>query len=187
MRYEDTRYHNSIPLKSLFILPLLAMLLAETGAYGQVQEAETCGSYVDKFEAGLPGVSKLPDMSARDGIELLSINFREVMRASDQAMKCFSSARNHAVSKKHKEAIEAGIGRTAWVFATAQSQFEQSLDALSSQMLTDLAPAAGGNTEALPEDDAMVRSMEILFDSYMLFERSQELSRRFTGVAPVTE
>lgn len=174
-------------------IAMAASLAMVSPAAASPDMTDPCGGAMTQYEAGLPGLGEMTKLSAAEQANKLSASFREVMQETEKALVCYQAALDAATSAEEKADLEKGMRKTARIYAATQAQFEGTLDAISNDLLGNVAPAAGGSEGAAEANNAAnveqvtLAGMEVLFDSFMLFERSQELSRRFAGRSTVSQ
>jgi len=136
--------------------------------------ADKCLQPLVHFQDGMPAVESASDQTADQKIDETTSMFRAVMAGAQASQMCYADQMSGMTDPAALAKLKQGAEEAARIFRLAQKQFEMSLDELSASALSDVAPAAGADT-MMGADDGMVDSMEQLFDSYMVLERSQEL------------
>lgn len=164
------------------VLSTIAVIGLSAGVQATAPE-KTCNALASAYAEGMPVAEEAAPISVTEKAQKLSADFRNATRMAEQSFVCFDNAWTAASTDAEKEAINAGRSRAFAVYGAARAQFEMSLEAISNELLTGVAPAAGpgsrgGNTAW---DNSALDGMEVLFDSYMLVERAHELTRRFAG------
>ncbi|WP_417452044.1 hypothetical protein [Kordiimonas sp.] len=149
-------------------------------AAGQEAGAE-CYAPMSAYSAGLPKVDGFEAMSAEKRIVETTMVFRKAMSAAQDSQNCFEDAIAIADEGDLAE-LQRGAEESSLVFSQVQVEFGAKLDEMSGDVLSDVAPAAGADTMAATEEQS-VAGMELLFDSYMALERSQEISRGLSKAA----
>lgn len=162
------------------VLTIMAVMGLSAGLHA-VSPANACAGFAAEYATGMPVAEDMTGMSVTEKAQNLSTDFRDATRVAEQSFVCFDNALIAASSDAEKEAINAEKRRTAALYSAVREQFEVSLEAISNELLTGVAPAAGPGAVS---DDSALDGMEVLFDSYMLVERAHELTRRFAGSQP---
>lgn len=123
----------------------------------------------------------MPDasMAAMEQVTNLTEQFRTVYGSAERAANCLRAGLKREINTRKRVALRQGMKDTGRILDGAQAQFSEALEALSAQVLSDLAPAAGGDMAPAAQDGAF-DGMELLFDSYMVLENAQELSKRLS-------
>ncbi|WP_417457497.1 hypothetical protein [Kordiimonas sp.] len=164
----------------------LAMTAVSFGAVSAADESEAsaCLAPMSAYSAGMPTVEGAEGLTPEKRIVETTMAFKEVMDAAERSHTCFQGAIDDGATGDELAALQAGVVETNRIFANVQSQFSDALDMMSGDVLSDVAPAAGEGAEADLEAEATtVAGMELLFDSYMALERSQEISKRLSRTA----
>lgn len=113
--------------------------------------------------------------AAEQKIEDATSMFRSVMKSAEKAKLCYAVKIAASTDETEISGLRAGAAEAARIFRLAQGQFEKTLDDISAESLSEVAPAAGGDAIMGMGDDIAVSAMEQLFDSYMVLEKSQEI------------
>lgn len=134
-------------------------------------EDDCLGLLVKYDEAAAEGTSDAMGQQ----IENATSMFRAVMKSAEKAKLCYAVKIAASTDEAEISDLRAGAAEAARIFRLAQGQFEKTLDNLSAESLSEVAPAAGGDAVMGMGDDIAVTAMEQLFDSYMVLEKSQEI------------
>ena len=166
---------------------MIAGLAAATAMSGAVFAGETkagaeCYAPMSAYSQGMPAVEGFAGLTPEKRIVETTMVFRKALSAAEESQACFEDAIALADGEEELAALQAGAEESNQIFAQVQSDFGAQLDEMSGDVLTDMAPAAGPETQAAAEEQS-VAGMELLFDSYMALERSQEVNKRFAQAA----
>ncbi len=158
----------------------LAAATAISGAAfaGETKAGAECFAPMSAYSQGMPAVEGYDSLTPEKRIVETTMVFRKAMSAAEEAQACYEDAIALSDSEEELAALQAGAEESNRIFAQVQSDFGAKLDEMSGDVLTDMAPAAGPETQAAAEEQS-VAGMELLFDSYMALERSQEVNKRF--------
>lgn len=156
-------------------------MAGETGA--TVKYEGTCLAPIAAYKDGLPAVEGADKMTADERIVATTKVFREVLTAFAEVQACHQEMVEGGTDENFA-ALYAGTRETSRVFGLVQGQFETSIEEMSAAALSGVAPAAGGDAEAdIAAETQTLTTMEILMDSYMALERSQEFGRSLLKVS----
>jgi len=142
-----------------------------------------CYALVSEYAGGISSISSTKEMAAGKHVVSVAAEFKQIMSASDQARTCYLKMMS-AKDGANLVELRAGAESAAKVFANAQEQFGGWIDEMSLVLLADVAPAAGGDTQAdLAAEAQMEEGMELLIDSYMLLENAEELTGKLARLS----
>jgi len=145
-------------------------------AYGK-----ECYALVADYAGGMASIAATKDKSASMQVTAVAAEFKQIMSASDQARRCYLKMMSADESAMYQDDLKIGAFKAGVIFETAQAQFGGWVDEISASLLSDVAPAAGGDTEAdLAAEAQMEAGMEMLIDSYMLLENAEALGIKMT-------
>ncbi|MFC3052604.1 hypothetical protein [Kordiimonas pumila] len=145
-------------------------------------EGAECLQPLMNFTNGLPVNEGASALSNNQKIEETTTIFKAAMKGATEAQECYAGKIAATSDAAKIEKLQAGAEEASRIFRLAQAQFEKTLDDISSSALSDMAPAAGPETAMGSDDTMMVDSMEQVFDSYMVLERSQQISAQFASL-----
>jgi hypothetical protein len=138
----------------------------------------TCLAPIKAYQSGLPAMAGADAMTAEQKLIKLTADFRTAMSAFREVQTCHQDLFAASGASEEFASLYAGTRETSRVFSLVQTQFEASVEEMSAQALDSVEPAAGNGAEAdLAGEAAMLTTMEILMDSYMALERSQEFGK----------
>ncbi|NVJ96883.1 MAG: hypothetical protein HWE25_01960 [Alphaproteobacteria bacterium] len=166
---------------------VLGLAMGAGGAIaGEVNSAVsyegTCLAPISAFKDGMPAIESVETLNADQKIIETTKMFKEALGAFAEVQTCHQGMVDDSAGDNFA-ALYAGTRETSRVFELVQSQFESSIEEMSAEALSDMAPAAGEGAEAdLAGEAQTLNTMEILMDSYMALERSQELARSLLKV-----
>jgi len=175
MKLQSHTGAGPIASLALGLALVTASASAETPASSDV--AATCMSAISAHEGGLV----MPDasMAAMEQVTNLTEQFRAVYGSAERAADCFRNGLKREMNTRKRVALRNGMKDAGRILDAAQVQFSEALEALSGEVLSDMEPAAGGDGAPVAQDSAF-DGMELLFDSYMVLENAQELSKRLS-------
>lgn len=171
------------------IAGLIFFVAAGTGV-SNAEETKFTGSYDDSclapiaaYKDGLPAIDGAAEMSVEDKMIKTTAMFRDVMSAFRKVQSCHQSIIvNDGVEDNFAE-LYTGTRETGRVFDLVQTQFQTTIEEMSAEALTAVEPAAGASAEANAAAEAQTFStMDILLDSYLAIEQSQEFSKTLRKV-----
>ncbi|WP_262691255.1 hypothetical protein [Kordiimonas aestuarii] len=153
-----------------------------SGVYaGDEKIGAECFAPMSVYSDGMPTVEGFEALTPEKRIVETTMVFRKAMAAAQESQNCYEDAIALA-DEDQLAALQDGAEESNRVFAQVQSDFGSKLDEMSGDVLADVAPAAGPETQAAAEEQS-VAGMELLFDSYMALERSQEINRGLSKAA----
>lgn len=140
----------------------------------------TCLAPIAAYKDGLPAIDGA--MNADERIVATTKAFKEVLAAFAAVQTCHQEMIDGGTDE-HFASLYSGTRETSRVFDLVQTQFESSIEEMSAEALSGVAPAAGGDAEAdIAAETQTLTTMEILMDSYMVLERSQEFGKSLLKV-----
>lgn len=145
---------------------------------GESKMGAECFAPMAAYTEGMPAVQGYEGLTPEKRIVETTMVFRKALAAAEDAQACYEDAIALTDDSEELAALQAGAEKSSNILAQVQADFGAKLDEMSGDVLTDMAPAAGPETEAAAEEQS-VAGMELLFDSYMALERSQEVNKRF--------
>ena len=160
----------------------VAAVMGNAAFAGESKAGAECFAPMSAYSQGMPAVDGYDGLTPEKRIVETTMVFRKAMTAAEEAQACYEDAIALADGEEELAALQAGAEESSRIFAQVQSDFGAKLDEMSGDVLTDMAPAAGPETQAAAEEQS-VAGMELLFDSYMALERSQEVNKRFAQAA----
>lgn len=139
---------------------------------------EGCLAPIAAYKDGLPALDGVEKLSVEDKMIKTTAMFREVMSAFRKVQSCHQSIIvNDGVEDNFAE-LYTGTRETGRVFDLVQTQFQSTVEELSASALTAVEPAAGASAEAnLAAEAQTFNTMDILLDSYLAIEQSQEFGK----------
>lgn len=144
----------------------------------------TCLAPIAVYKDGMPAGTGTEELSPEQKLIKLTADFRSAMDAFREVQSCHQNLFSESGASEEFATLYAGTRETSRVFALIQSEFERSVEDMSAAALDNVAPAAGEGAGAdLAGEAAMMSTMEILMDSYMALERSQEFSKTLVQVS----
>ena len=159
----------------------VAAVMGSTAFAGETKAGAECFAPMSSYSDGMPAVEGFESLDAEKRIVETTMAFRKAMSAAEESQACYESAIEGAEGEE-LAALQSGAEESSRIFAQVQAEFGAALDEMSGDVLTDVAPAAGADTQAAAEEQS-VAGMELLFDSYMALERSQDVSKRLAMAA----
>lgn len=179
MRTHASRVAGLILGLAIGSAPVLAGDTPETVSY-----SGTCLAPIAAYKDGMPELANAGDMAPSQRLIKITADFRKAMAAFREVQACHRDLFSDSGASEEFAALYAGTRETSRVFSLVQKEFEQSVEAMSGEALASVEPAAGDGTEAdLAGEAAMMSTMEILMDSYMALERSQEFGKSLVEVS----
>jgi len=139
---------------------------------------DTCLEPIAAYQNGLPALADTENMSVEDKMIKTTAMFREVMTAFRKVQSCHENVIvNDGVEDNFAE-LYSGTRETGRVFELVQTQFQNTIEDMSATALTAVEPAAGADAEAnLAAEAKTFSTMDILLDSYLAIEQSQEFGK----------
>jgi len=167
---------------------VMGIAVGTTGAFAgdtaSVSYEGTCLAPIAAYKDGLPAIEGAADMSADQQIVATTDMFRTVLAAFAEVQACHQGLVENNGADEKFASLYAGTRETSRVFAQVQSEFEAKIEEMSASALSGVAPAAGEDSEAdLAAEAQTFNTMEILMQSYMVLERSQELGKKLLKVS----
>ncbi|NVJ69812.1 MAG: hypothetical protein HWE08_05625 [Alphaproteobacteria bacterium] len=165
---------------------IFGIAIGSTGAAaGELASYEgTCLAPIAAYKEGLPELKGTDAMNADQKIVETTKMFRSVMTAFAEVQSCHQQMMEGEGASEKFASLYEGTRETSRVFDLVQGQFESQIEEMSAAALSGVAPAAGADSEAdLEAESQTFNTMEILMDSYMALERSQELKKSLLKVS----
>lgn len=145
-----------------------------------VQYEGTCLAPIASFKTGLPAVESKADIPVEEKMINATATFREVMAALHEVQACHDKTIGEKGVADNFASIYTVAKEAGRVFELVQTQFEQTIEGMSGEVLSQVAPAAGAGTEAdIIAEGEMLTGMEVVMDSYVALERSQAFAENF--------
>lgn len=143
-----------------------------------------CLAPIAAYKDGMPALADADNMAPAQRLVKMTADFRKAMAAFREVQACHKDLFSESGASEEFAALYAGTRETSRVFSLLQKEFEQAVEAMSGEALASVEPAAGDGTEAdLAGEAAMMSTMEILMDSYMALERSQEFGKSLVDIS----
>lgn len=143
----------------------------------------TCLAPIAAYKDGLPVLEQAEGVSTQQHMVKTTEMFREVLGAFAEVQTCHQNLMEKDGADEQFATLYSGTRETSRVFTLVQSQFETAIEEMSAAALSEVEPAAGADAEAnLAAEEQTLGTMEILMDSYMVLERSQEFGRSLLKV-----
>jgi len=147
-----------------------------------------CYALVADYAGGMSSIAATKSQPASTQVTTVAAEFKQIMSASDQARGCYLKMMSADGSASHQDELKVGAFKAGVIFETAQAQFGGWIDDISLVLLSDVAPAAGGDTVADLEAEAQMEAgMEMLIDSYMLLENAEILGQKMVRLGNRSE
>lgn len=141
-----------------------------------------CFAFVEGHSDGLMSTKASTGMSAEKQVMVIGKEFRQVMKAAQQAGDCYSNLAASVDGAQKSADLRASASMAAAIFDKSQMQFGAWIDDMSAALLSDIAPAAGGDTVAGDGGALDVEAgMEVLINSYLLLEDAEAISTKITS------
>ena len=141
-----------------------------------------CYALVSDFAGGISSISTTKNMETSKHVVAVAAEFKQIMSASEQAHRCY--LKMMSADDADLDALVSGAESAGKVFETAQMEFGGWVDDMSLVLLADVAPAAGGDTQAdLVAEAQMEEGMELMINSYMLLEDADVLTDKLARLS----
>ena len=162
----------------------VAMCAGAAQAGDSVKYEGTCLASIAGYQMGLPAVESKADVSVEDKMIATTVVFRDAMSALRKVQACHDKSLAGKDAAENFAAVYTVAKEAGRVFSLVQAQFEETIEGMSGEVLSQVAPAAGAGPEAdlIAENEALT-GMEIVMDSYVALERSQVFAENFMKAA----